>query len=253
MTRGTEATDTPPPNRPARDSGDAAGALGWRSLHETVTGRLRDMIVEGHLEEGARIVERELCERFGISRTPLREAFKVLAGEGLIELQPNRGAVVSKLGPAEARDMLRVIARLEALAGELACAEASDQEIAEIRRMHERMLELYRAADRLPYFQLNQDIHLAIVRAARNPTLSAAHLRLHARMKRIRFRGNDMPENWAEAVADHQEIIEALERRDGPPTALALQRHLDKSWVRLAASLSIAPDTMQPLRKVDAP
>lgn len=247
MTSTTDTPDTPTTAYPGADEPDAGGPLGWRSLHETVTQRLRDLIVEGHLKEGSRIVERELCEKLGVSRTPLREAFKVLAGEGLVELQPNRGAVVSRLGPVEARDMLRVIARLEALAGELACLEASDAEIAAIRRMHDRMLDLYAAADRSPYFRLNQDIHLAIVRAARNPALSAVHARLHARMKRIRFRGNDVPANWAAAVADHNDIIEALERRDGQATAAALQRHLDKAWVRLAESLSIDPDTMQPL------
>lgn len=243
----TSTTDSDLPDTALPEAADAGGPLGWRSLHETVTQRLRDLIVEGHLKEGSRIVERELCEKLGVSRTPLREAFKVLAGEGLVELQPNRGAVVSTLGPVEARDMLRVIARLEALAGELACAEASDEEIAAIRRMHDRMLELYQQADRSPYFRLNQDIHLAIVKAARNPVLSAAHGRLHARMKRIRFRGNDVPANWAAAVADHNEIIAALERRDAAATAAALQRHLDKAWVRLAESLGIDPDTMQPL------
>lgn len=228
---------------------NAGGPLAWRSLHETVTARLRDLIAEGHLREGSRIVERELCEQFGISRTPLREAFKVLAVEGLVELLPNRGAVVSRIGPVEARDMLRVTARLEALAGELACVEASDAELDAIRAMHDDMMAHYRKRDRSPYFRLNQDIHVAIVQCARNPQLAAIHARLHARMKRIRFMGNDVPENWAGAVADHEAIIDALVRRDGPATAAALQQHLDKAWVRLAVSLRIDPDTMQPLRE----
>lgn len=228
---------------------DAGGPLEWRSLHEAVTARLRDLIVEGHLPEGSRIVERELCEKLGISRTPLREAFKVLAAEGLVEIQRNRGAVVSRLSPVEARDMLRVIARLEALAGELACATASDGDIRAIRARHDRMIALYRRGERSSYFRLNQDIHLAIVASTGNEPLRSTHARLHARMKRIRFRGNDVPQNWAGAVADHEAIIGALERRDAAATAAALQAHLDKAWLRLAESLGIDPGTMLPLQR----
>ncbi|PWB62791.1 MAG: GntR family transcriptional regulator [Bradyrhizobiaceae bacterium] len=225
---------------------DAGGPIAWRSLHEAVTARLRDLIVEGQLPEGSRIVERELCGELGVSRTPLREAFKVLAVEGLVEILPNRGAVVARLGPRAARDMLAVIARLEALAGELACAQASDAEIASLQALHGRMMALYRRRERLEYFHLNQDIHLAIVRLARNDVLQALHARLHARMKRIRFRGNDIPGNWAAAVADHEAIMAAIARRDGAAAAALLQRHLEASWLRLADSLRIDPETLAP-------
>ena len=86
------------PTEAAREI-DAGGPIAWRSLHEAVTARLRDLIVAGELPEGSRIVERELCDQLGVSRTPLREAFKVLAVEGLVEILPNRGAIVSRLGP----------------------------------------------------------------------------------------------------------------------------------------------------------
>jgi DNA-binding GntR family transcriptional regulator len=218
---------------------EAGGPITWRSLHETVTARLRDLIVEGHLPEGSRIVEKELCEKLQVSRTPLREAFKVLAVEGLIEIQPNRGAIVRRIEMREARDMLTVIAALEALASELACARATDAEIAGVRAMHDRMMELFARRERMLYFGINQSIHLEIVRIARNDVLRAMHAQLHARMKRIRFRGNDVPHTWAAAVADHERIIAALEAHDGPRLGALLQRHLDDSWDRLEASLAI--------------
>ncbi len=226
---------------------DAGGPIAWRSLHETVAARLRDLIVEGHLPEGSRIVEKQLCEQLQVSRTPLREAFKVLAVEGLIEIQPNRGAIVSRIGAREARDMLTVISRLEALAGELACASATDAEIAGVRVLHDRMMDLFAKRDRPHYFAVNQSIHLEIVRIARNDVLRAMHAQLHARMKRIRFRGNDIPHNWAAAVADHEKIIAALEARNGPRLAALLEKHLNDSWDRLAASLAIdsAPKVSQ--------
>ena len=221
-------------------SPDVMAPIAWRSLHETVTARLRDLIVEGHLAEGSRIVEKQLCERLQISRTPLREAFKVLAGEGLIELQPNRGAIVRRIEAREAKEMLAVIAALEATAGQFACENATDVEIADIRAMHDRMLELFAKRERLPYFGLNQSIHLEIVRVGRNEVLRRLHGQLHARMKRIRFRGNDIPDNWAAAVADHEKIMGALEARDGPRLSGLLKQHLDDSWDRLEASLAIS-------------
>ena len=182
---------------------DAGGPIAWRSLHEAVTARLRDLIVAGELPEGSRIVERELCDQLGVSRTPLREAFKVLAVEGLVEILPNRGAVVSRLGPprratccASSRGSRRSPASWPAPTRPTRRSPA-------IRALHDEMIELYRTSERSEYFRLNQDIHLAIVRIARNEALRAMHALLHARMKRIRFRGNDIPENWAAAVADH--------------------------------------------------
>jgi DNA-binding GntR family transcriptional regulator len=226
---------------------DAGGPIAWRSLHEAVTARLRDLIVEGELPEGSRIVERELCDQLGVSRTPLREAFKVLAVEGLVEILPNRGAVVSRLGPREARDMLAVIARLEAFAAELACAHATDEEIAELVALHQRMVDCYRQRERLEHFHLNQEIHVRIVRLSRNEALRSAHASLHARMKRIRFRGNDIPRNWADSINDHEELIQAIVKRDGPKASAVLQRHLEASWLRLADSLRIDPETLQPI------
>jgi DNA-binding GntR family transcriptional regulator len=220
-------------------SPDAGGPIAWRSLHEAVAARLRDLIVEGHLPEGSRVVEKQLCDKLQVSRTPLREAFKVLAVEGLIEILPNRGAIVSRIGPREARDMLTVISRMEGLAGELACQNASDSEITEVRVLHDRMMDLFSKRERLLYFGVNQQIHLKIVQIARNDVLRSVHAQLHARMKRIRFRGNDIPHNWAAAVADHEKIIAALEARDGQRLASLLQKHLDDSWDRLAASLAI--------------
>ena len=108
-----------------------------------------------------------------------------------------------------------------------------------MRALHDRMMELFAKRERMLYFGVNQSIHLEIVRIARNEVLRAMHAQLHARMKRIRFRGNDIPHNWAAAVADHERIIAALEARDGPRLGALLQRHLDDSWDRLEASLAI--------------
>ncbi|MBL8672570.1 MAG: GntR family transcriptional regulator [Alphaproteobacteria bacterium] len=211
-------------------------------LHDEVVGRVRDMIVEGRLAAGERVHEGRLCELLGVSRTPLREALKVLASEGLVDLFQNRGAVVRKVTAKDVSDMLVVIGHLEALAGELACAQASDASIAEIRALHDRMMALYARRERMEYFRLNQEIHSAIVRLAGNATLEGLHATLQARMKRVRFVGNDTPGNWQGAVDDHADIIAAIERRDGAALAAALRRHMDHTWTRVSAVLDLGSD-----------
>lgn len=210
------------------------------SLHDEVVTRLRDMIIEGRLAAGTRIHELKLCEALGVSRTPLREALKVLASEGLIELTPSRGATVRRLTPADVLDMLRVLGALEALAGELACAAASDSEIDEVRDLHAAMMRKYAKHDRLEYFKLNQRIHSTIVRLAKNRTLESLHDSLQARIKRIRFIGNEVEGQWRDAVAEHEEMIDALGSRDGARLARVLRRHMDNTWKRVNAIGALA-------------
>ena len=208
-----------------------------RSLHDEVVTRVRDLIIEGALAPGTRIHEGQLCDKLGISRTPLREALKVLASEGLIELMPNRGAVVRKPTPPEVLETLVVIGALEALAAEYACRGASDAEIAELRAIHQRMLEFYAARDRLEYFKLNQSIHSAIIRLSGNRTLAATHDTLQARIKRVRFMGNDRDEQWQNSIAEHEEMILALEARDPARLGAVLRLHMENAWKRVRDAL----------------
>ena len=126
---------------------DPAAALGERkpivrhNLHDAIVTRVRDMIIEGTLAPGTRVHEGHLGQELGVSRTPLREALKYLASEGLLELSPGRGAVVRKFSPKDVQDSLLVLANLESLAGTLACARATDEEIREIRHLHDEMMQ----------------------------------------------------------------------------------------------------------------
>jgi DNA-binding GntR family transcriptional regulator len=115
--------------------------------------RLRDMIVQGELLPGTKLNERVLCEQLGISRTPLREALKFLASEGLVELLPNRGAQVAPLESGKVKEMFVVLGSLEALAGELVCRNASDAEIAEIRSLHYQMVAHHARGELAAYFR----------------------------------------------------------------------------------------------------
>lgn len=210
-----------------------------QSLHDAILTRLRDMIIEGELAPGTRINEGQVGAFLGVSRTPLREAIKFLASEGLIELVPSRGAVVKKFTAKEVRDMIDVIRTLEQHAGRTACATASDAGIARVRAMHDQMLGCYQRGDRLAYYKLNQAIHSAIVALADNAALADVHQLLQTRLKRIRFIGHDGPQKWAGAVAEHEEMIAALEARDPDRLAAIIGEHMDQAWNRVQDGLEV--------------
>jgi len=204
-----------------------------RTLHEEVLERLRDMIIEGRLAPGQRINEGVVGAQLGVSRTPLREAIKTLASEGLVEIQPAKGAVVRKFTAKDLYQVLEVLKALEQLGGRMACEQASDATIEAINSLHKRMLALYETRERLEYFKLNQAIHSAIVAASENAVLMEMHETLQARIKRLRFIGNEGPVKWAGAVAEHEEMMAALLKRDSAALSDVIGRHMDATLLRV--------------------
>ena len=201
-------------------------AIPRAGLHEQVAHRLRRMLVEGHIAPGAKLNERELCEVLDVSRTPLREAIKMLAAEGLVELLPNRGAIAVQLTEEDVRNTFEVMAGLEAQSGELAAQRVTDAELAEIRAMHFEMLAAYTRRDLSNYYRLNALIHSAINAAAKNPVLSATYDRVNARLQALRFRSNQNEEKWKSAMSEHEQMVEALGARDAAAMRAVLAAHL---------------------------
>lgn len=197
-----------------------------RPLHEETVDQLRDLIVRGELAPGSRLNERVLTARLGVSRTPLREAIKLLATEGLVDLLPNRGAVVAPIDPARIAETLAVMGALESLAGELACVEASDDGIAEIRALHYEMLAMHARRDLDGYFRYNQAIHIKIVEASGNAVLAQTYRQLNANVRRVRYMANLSPERWDAAVQEHEAILAALSARDAARLKRLLRDHL---------------------------
>ena len=216
------------------------------SLHEQVAQRLRQMLVEGRIAPGAKLNERELCEALDCSRTPLREAIKRLAAEGLVELLPHRGAVAVSMDEQSVRDTFEVMAGLEALSGELAAQRITDEELAEIRAMHYEMLAAYTRQDLSAYYRLNAQIHRAINAAAKNPVLGATYDRINARLQALRFRSNQDGAKWAAAMQEHEKMIEALSRRDVAAMRQVLASHLQN---KLAVVLEQLEAAQAPQRK----
>ncbi len=205
---------------------DLAKPIQRRTLHAELVERLREMIHEGDLVAGSKIPEKELCDRFMVSRTPLREALKVLASDGLVKLMPNRGAIVAKLTLDEIEDVFPVMASLEALSGELACQRITEEAINHIRRLHHEMVAHYDNGNLPEYFRLNQAIHRNILFAADNEALATIYENLAGRIVRARYLANMSADRWARAVEEHEQILNALEKRDGQALGQILRDHL---------------------------
>ena len=199
-----------------------------RSLHEQVSTRLRDMLLEGSIPPGAKLNERELSEQLGVSRTPLREAIRQLAAEGLIDMLPHRGAVAVKLTEEDVRHTFEVLAGLEGLSGELAAQRVSDAELAELRALHYEMRACHVRGDLAGYYRLNMQIHHGLNSAAKNPVLATTYRAVNARLQSLRFRTNQEPAKWAAAVQEHDDMIRALEARDGTWLKALLVGHLER-------------------------
>ncbi|TKT82486.1 GntR family transcriptional regulator [Aquamicrobium sp. LC103] len=216
---------------------DTTGKLARPALSVELTDRVRELIMEGELKEGHKVPERYLTERFGVSRTPLREAIKVLAHEGFVVLVPNRGAVVAPQSLDEIEEILPIVGALEGLAGELAAQHASDADIRNISRLTDRLREAFEARDRPTYFQINQSIHAAIIQAAGNPALLRNHATFARRIYRARYQANLSESRWKEATEEHEKIAEALAARDAKGLGELLREHLSHKMRSIRSAL----------------
>ena len=207
------------------------------SATDKAVAHLRRLLGSGRLRPGERLKEQELSSEIGVSRTPLREALKLLAQEGLVEVLPNRGARVPLVSEAEIDDLFPVMGALEGLAGTRAAAKASDADIDDVWALHYQMAAAWRRRDRATYHRLNREIHDHLLRLADSPTLTRLHGALDARVAGIRFEAETDGALWDRAMAEHEDMLKALEARDGPALGAVLQRHLETKRETVLAAL----------------
>ncbi|MGY8905576.1 MAG: GntR family transcriptional regulator [Burkholderiales bacterium] len=222
------------------------------ALHEQVAQQLRQLLVEGQIAPGAKLNERALCEVLHVSRTPLREAIKMLAAEGLVELLPNRGAIAVSLSAGDVLHTFEVMAGLEALSGELAARRITDTELAEIRALHFEMLATWMRRDLSAYYRLNALIHRAINAAAKNPVLTATYNQVNARLQALRFRSNQDEDKWCEAVQEHEQMVQALADRDAAAMRRVLTQHLLHKRDVVLGQLQSLANSVQPAHAMQA-
>ena len=218
------------------------------ALHDQVVSRLRTMLVEGRIAPGAKLNERELSEQLRVSRTPLREAIKLLAAEGLVDLLPNRGAVAVKHTEADVLNTFELLGMLEGMSGELAAQRITEPELAELRALHYEMLACFSRRDLSGYYRLNARIHAGINEAAKNPLLTSTYRSVNARVQSLRFRTNQDEAKWKRAVADHEAMLKALEVHDAAALRAVLIAHLLNKRDRVLALMragEVYPQTAQ--------
>ncbi|MEO7200935.1 MAG: GntR family transcriptional regulator [Dokdonella sp.] len=203
----------------------ASTIIARSALFEQLLGSLRDMILEGQLPEGSRIAEPELCERFGTSRTPLREAFKVLASEGLVELQTFRGAFVARISEAEAKDVSFMLSTLEQAAVKLLANSAPDAALAQLQTLHKTMVSAASRKDLVSYQTLNEAVHAKFVELTGNSILIDSYGRIKNRLLRVRRARPRSPDDLKRAIDDHNAMMKALAARDGIGAASIIERH----------------------------
>ncbi len=237
-------------HEPFQESGTSPEPLVQKVAHQ-----LRSMLVEGVIAPGAKLNERELAAVCAVSRTPLREAVRMLAAEGLVALLPNRGAVALALSQADVIHTFEVIAGLEGLSGELAAQRIGDDALNEIKAMNLEMHAAFLRKDLSAYYRLNASIHSAINAAAQNPVLSATYERVNARLQALRFRSNQDGGKWQKALAEHDAFVRALENRDAAGLRTLLTQHLyakrDVALEQMRASAAEIGLRTKPARKAN--
>lgn len=192
-----------------------------------IADRLRREILTGAIAPGSPIKERDHAERLGISRTPLREAVRILAKEGLVTLRPLRSPLVTDLTRAEAMDEVAVLRLLELVGGELACANATDAEIAAIAALARAVEDNHATGDKVEVFDIDMRMHRAIVAAGHNAALSRSYGEYLARLWRIRFLSARRRSDAAQVLAAHRGMVDALAARDWPAMRAHMESHLD--------------------------
>jgi len=227
-------------------------------LHEQAAEKLRALIVRGELRPGQPLGEADLSDALGISRTPLREALKQLATEGLVELRLNRSAMVKPFRRDELIELFEAVAGIERCAAELAATRMEPHDMERLEALQEK-IELHHGRGELrDYFEINQQIHSAIVGCARNAVLKSTHEVLLARAERARFFALSVLGRWDESVREHQEILIALKSGDAPRAGQLLGHHVLRTGEIVADTLDggagdgFAPDVPAKARRKKA-
>lgn len=195
-------------------------------LAESIANRLRRDILRGKFLPGASIKERDNAAELGVSRTPMREAIRILAKEGLLVLRPSRSPIVAQPTFKEIADAVDVLMALENLAVVKACRNATTEDLAKIRGIHEEIAEKYDQLNSLDLFEIDMSFHSAITAATHNASLLATYLSYLERLWRARYLSASQKRNRARVVSHHAAILDALETRDERAARAAIDLHL---------------------------
>ncbi|BDV44839.1 GntR family transcriptional regulator [Geotalea uraniireducens] len=193
------------------------------TLREKILETIRDAILTGALRPGEKVAEPDLAERFGISRTPIREAFRQLESEGYLTVIPRKGAVVTSFSPKDVEEFYAIKSILEGYAARRACEKLSAKELEKLKGINDRLRQLATEGDIRHFFRIHNDFHDLFIRAADNDKLYEMVGNLVRKFQRLRYASLSLPGRMAISVEEHDKIIDAFRSRN-PDLAETLVR-----------------------------
>jgi len=197
-----------------------------KTLHEEIVNNLRDMIMTGELQEGDKIKENELCISMGISRTPLREALRVLSAENIIKLVPNKGSYVCKPTIKEIKEMFDVMSVLEGICARTAAEKMRDSDFARLEKLHEKLEENFQRRDQKNYIKINNLYHTFLQELAGNQTCNQIINGLRQKILLYRFKSLNLPGRFEKSIQEHRELLKTFQERDPEKTEILIKAHL---------------------------
>ena len=197
------------------------------TLREKILEHIRDAIISGALKAGSRVSEPELAERYGISRTPIREAFRQLESEGYLTVIPRRGAVVSEFSQKDVEDFYAIKSILEGYAARQACSRLTGKELDKLQANNSRLIELAALNDIKAFVKVHNDFHETFVKAADNEKLRELITSVVTRFQRLRFMSLSLPGRMEIVIQEHAKIIEAFCRKDADAAEMLVQKNAE--------------------------
>lgn len=237
MSETSDPEDTGGPAEPPRP----AAAEG--PLARQIARRLRREILLGTLPPGSPVKERDTAAELGVSRTPMREALRILAQEGLVVLRPARSPIVANPGFDEVRDDMEVMVALEVMSGRLACRRATAADLDRLARIHEELAACYDTVDPVDLFEIDMTFHRSIAEAAHNASLAATHRAYMDRLWRARYLSASQRRSRERVVTQHGAILAALQNRDPAEAARHIERHLQDLVGNIEGLFRNGPET----------
>jgi len=196
------------------------------TLHEEIVNNLKDMIMAGEIKEGDKINENELCVFMGISKTPLREALRVLSAEKIIKLVPNKGSYVCKPTIEEIKEMFDVMSVLEGICARTATGKMTDSNFARLEKLHEKLEESFQRRDQKNYIKFNNVYHIFLQEVAGNETLNQIIYGLRQKILLYRFKSLNLPGRFEESIQEHRELLKVFQERDPEKAEILIKTHL---------------------------
>jgi DNA-binding GntR family transcriptional regulator len=211
----------------AKNGDNSIVASAGMTLAESLRQKLEGAIAAGHLAPGSRLDEQEIAQRFGVSRTPVREAFRLMAANNLVELRGRQGATVRSIKAQALIEMFQVMAELEGLCARLAARRVSQTWGDEISNIHQRLVTASESGDIDEFYDINQEFHEAIYEASRNAFLADQTRRLRNQVAAYRRRVTHMPNRIADTIREHEAIMQAILAHDPERAHSAMRDHVN--------------------------